>query len=283
MAIINAVRPKACVANIVAHDLAISIKEHEKYFGVGTYPYKHNTDPLLHEALLAHAAHVNVVFTPSDASRGWILHNTPAERVEVIPHGTDLPPEIPPLPAAPVFGYLGAAGPDKGLVYLLIAWRYNKPSSQLIFGGHCYDFVRVCLGNIVHGIQARSIKNTGWVPDVKDFYSQISVYIQPSVTEGFGIEVLEAMSYGRPVIVSAGAGAADIVTSGREGFIVPPGDPQAIREAMDYFHEHPDKIQEMGANAAEKAREYTWDKIEKRYETIYKEIIDANNSTVRPG
>ena len=113
----------------------------------------------------------------------------------------------------------------------------------------------------------------GWVKEISEFYRNISVYIQPSVTEGFGIEVLEAMAYGRPVIVTSGVGAADCVTDGVNGFIVPSRDPQAILEKLNWLYDNPLAIREMGHDARERARDFTWDKIEDKYKEFYTELL----------
>lgn len=266
---------RSYVTNIVAHDLAISIEEHERYYGKGTYPFKHNTDPYLHELLLKHAEGANMIFTPSTAAERWIRANIKNEHVKVIPHGTDIPAEV----IQPVqlvrggvrFGYLGAFGPDKGLPYLLMAWKHS-PNGELVFGGgHC-QYIKQLAVQIDPTLKNQAY--LGWVDKVSDFYHNIAVYIQPSVTEGFGIETIEAMACARPVIVCSGAGSADAVTDGVDGFVVPPRDPAAILEKMNFFADHPEKITEMGAKAREKVTaQYTWTKVEEMYVNAYRELL----------
>lgn len=264
LAILETCRPKHYVVNIVAHDLKESIAEHELDYGKGSYPFKHNTDEYLHKLLLAHTRNADAVLTPSTRSAKWIHENIETKRVMVIPHGTDLPVNILPIPNEFRVGYMGAAGPDKSLPYLFQAWNiYGR--DKLVLAGSCCKTVG----------PSPIVELLGWVNDVADFYNQISIYIQPSITEGFGIEILEAMAYGRPVIVSSGAGAADLVEEGVNGFIVPPRDPQAILDKILYFKNNPSAIAEMGQHAKQAAASYTWDKIEKRYEEFYREILAA--------
>ena len=272
LAILDAVRPKHYVVNVVAHDLKVSIEEHERYYGIGTYPFKHNTYPYLHELLLKHAENADCVICPSTSAEKWIINNLKIKRVKVIPHGCEIPGQFSPLPQKFTAGYLGAFGPDKGLLYLMIAWDYFDKDSELIFGGSCGSSIKQIATNIIKN--NTTYKVLGWVNNISDFYNQISVYIQPSVTEGFGIEILEAMSYGRPVIVSSGAGGADAVRDGIDGFIVPPRNPQAILDKLNYFKKYPANIREMGRAARERAMEFTWDKVEQKYEELYKEILN---------
>ena len=273
LAILETVKPKHYVVNIVAHDLNISIEEHERYYGIGTYPFKHNTDLYLHELLLKHSENADCVICPSTSAEKWIKNNLKIKRVKVISHGCDIPETISSIPNEFKVGYLGAFGPDKGLIYLLMAWDHFNKDSELIFAGNCSKPIEQLAKDIIKHNQ--TYKTLGWVKDIADFYNQISVYVQPSVTEGFGIEILEAMSYGRPVISSSGAGGVDVIRDGIDGFIVPPRNPQAILDKLFYFKNNPQEIIKMGLAAREQSKLFSWDKIEEKYVNLYKEIINA--------
>jgi glycosyltransferase involved in cell wall biosynthesis len=250
----------------VAHDLQESIKEHELFYGKGSYQFKHNTDPYLHELLLKHATRADLIFTPSSTSKDWIEKNIPGRKVCVIPHGTEIPYSFQSYPEKFTVGYLGAYGPDKGIAYLTSAWKKN-PSGELLLGGTCCKVLEQS-----YKLVPKEFPNTrlvGWVNQVYEFYNQLSIYVQPSVTEGFGIEILEAMAHGRPVIASRGAGGADVITDGVDGFVVPPRDIEALAARINFFIDHPAAIAIMGEQAHHTAREYSWDKIEKRYVDAY--------------
>lgn len=279
LAILDAVRPKKYVVSIIAHDLAVSIQEHEKYFGPGTYGLKHNTDPYLHDCLLKHAEGADAVLTPSKHSEKWVLANIPHAKPVVIPHGCEIPATVSPLPPDLRFGYLGAAGADKGLLYLLTAWKYFT-GGQLFFAGSQCEQIKAMAAAVdpIHNnapmpVGRRTQTYLGWVESTAAFYNQVSVYIQPSATESFGIETIEAMAHGRPVICSAGAGSADAVTDGVDGFVVPARDPNAILDKLVFFRDAPWRIAEMGAKAREKARSYSWAEVEKRYVRFYEELL----------
>lgn len=271
LAILAAAKPKKYVVSIIAHDLAESIAEHERYFGKGSYPFKHNTDPYLHELLLKHAEGANAIITPSTHSEKWIRANIKNSNVVVIPHGTEIPANVSPLPSQFRAGFLGAAGPDKGVPYLLLAWKFFTGNGELVFGGaHC-DYIRQFAQKIEQTLRGQIY--LGWIEKTSDFYNQISVYCAPSVSEAFHIELLEAMAHGRPVIATTGTCAPDVITDGVDGFIVPPREPQAILERLNYFKAYPANIAEMGKAAREKAKLFSWESVEKRYIEFYKEII----------
>jgi glycosyltransferase involved in cell wall biosynthesis len=101
-----------------------------------------------------------------------------------------------------------------------------------------------------------------FVPHEKlnDFYKQNDIFVFPSLIEGFGLVVLEAMASGLPVIVSDRAGSSDIVRDGIDGFVIPSGNAQMLKEKIIYFYNNRDKIEEMGKNASLNVRNYTWEK-----------------------
>lgn len=192
-----------------AHDKELSQREHEL---VGlAYDYPHMTDPELWKRYVAGYLAADVLICPSTHSADVMRKYGRSGPIEVIPHGVDLPPVIVPPPKEFRVGYIGAVGPDKGLRYLLTAWKaLGYKDATLVLAGqsmtHSYieQFVKFFGGD-------SRIERIGWTESVSDFYNNVSVLVQPSVTEGFGCTVLEAMAHGRPVVCSRGAGASDVV------------------------------------------------------------------------
>lgn len=87
------------------------------------------------------------------------------------------------------------------------------------------------------------------------------------------MEVVEAASHGRPVIVSDGAGAKDYVKDGDNGFIVPKRDPKAIADKIQYFKDNPKEIIRIGKNAREKSLNYDWKIIREKYTNLWKSLL----------
>jgi len=270
IALLNKIKPKKTLVNIVAHDLATSIEEHGRIMGT-TYPFAHNTDPYLHKTLLKHAALADVVLTPSEGSARWIKENIEAKRIEVVPHGCDLPENVAPIPEEFKAGYLGVWGPDKGLIYLILAWNsLNYKNVEFVFAGDCGESLAIMMPGLID--TGSRYKILGRVPDTTPFYDSLSVYVQVSVTEGFGMPVLEAMAHGRPVIVTEGTGASFLVEDGEDGLVIPIRNPRAIADSLDYLKNHPEEAVRMGDRARKKAEAFTWDKIERRYSEIYESL-----------
>jgi glycosyltransferase involved in cell wall biosynthesis len=255
-----------------AHDRKESIKE---FHNLGlVYPFEHIKNDILWKIFSSDIKEADIVITPSKASAEFLLKEG-AKRVEIISHGINIPDEkdIKPFPNEFRVGYIGSWGPDKGVIYLLQSWSSLKYN----------DSILILAGNQSQYIEQEPFKKyaiegkyhlTGFIPNIADFYNYIDIYIQPSVVEGFGLETLEAMSYGRPVIVSDGAGSADVVTDGVDGFIVPKSNQEAITKEIQYFKDNPKEIEMMGINARKKSIRYDWKIIKEKYISVWKNLLD---------
>lgn len=254
------------IVDCPAHNLKHSIEEFERLSG--SYPFKNMTDPLLRKMQFQYQRDADIVMVQAKMSIQWLddlgIH---PHKVVVIPGGCHLPEAIPPPPERFGVGYLGSLGYDKGVNWLLNAWLNSGiKDADLILAGN--DSATIPPELLAEWNQHNSVKVMGWLEDMTQFWTWISVYVQPSVTEGFGLPVLEAMSYGRPVIVTEGAGASEIVINGEEGLVIPIRNPEAIAGSINWFMTHPGEIIRMGANARKKAEHYTWARAQREYEKV---------------
>ena len=85
--------------------------------------------------------------------------------------------------------------------------------------------------------------------DINDFYNEVDVLCLPSIDEGFGMVVLEAMSNGIPTIISKNVGASDLISDKANGMIVNPGNADEVYQAMKYFINSKDEIYTYGIQA----------------------------------
>ena len=90
--------------------------------------------------------------------------------------------------------------------------------------------------------------------DLACAYAASDVFVHSAPWEGFGLVVIEAWTYGRPVVVSRGAGVAELVNDGMNGYTTPPGQASAIADRILDLLDHPDRAQRMGAVGAQTAR-----------------------------
>lgn len=257
--------------SLMFHNRETSITEHEKFYG--KYPYIYVKDDKLWNLYIGGIIEADVCIAsgkhPADNMR-----QEGAKRVATIPLGCDIPSsdKIKPFPTEFRVGYLGEYGPDKGIRYLIESWgSLSYTDSTLILAGRQSETIGPKFINLV--AKGGNFNILGYVKDVAEFYNHISVYVQPSATEGFALEVPEAMSYGRPVICSDGAGAADLVENGSTGFIVPKMDINAIAEKIDWFKNHQQEMYIMGGRSKSVVKNYTWEKTIEKYVNIWKFLL----------
>jgi Glycosyl transferases group 1. len=91
-------------------------------------------------------------------------------------------------------------------------------------------------------------------------YAHSLCVVCPAFEEDYGLTAIEAMAFHKPVIVcSDGGGYREFIQDGVNGFIVEP-EGQAIADAINYLADNPDKLKQMGDNAYEFSRQYSWEK-----------------------
>lgn len=211
-----------------AHDIQVSRSEHD-LLGM-PFDYPHLIDPDQWKMYQRGYQLADVVVCPSRYS-AQIMRGYGCDRVAIIPHGCDLPDRVAKIPSRFVVGYLGQPGPDKGLVYLLRAWdawsRDHVDALLIVAGRGTMDLLPWIREHCLHG--AYSVR--GEVEDPREIYDALCVYVQPSATEGFGCEVVEARAHGRPVICSDGAGARDFANH-----VVPARDEASFVTAIDHWY-----------------------------------------------
>lgn len=90
--------------------------------------------------------------------------------------------------------------------------------------------------------------------DVPHILPILDLFVLPSLYEGFGIAILEAMAAARPVVATTAGGIAEFVDHGRSGLLVEPGNPIALADAIQAVLGRPDQGREMGVRGRERVR-----------------------------
>lgn len=159
--------------------------------------------------------------------------------------------------------------PLKGTRYLLDAWDLiDIDEAQLVLCGGISDDVQAELGPRIE--QDASINHLGHVDDIAEQYRQASVFVHPSLTEGFGKVYPEAMASEVPVIATEN-GPTEFIDDA--GFIVPIRDPKAIAEKLRYLHDNPDEAQHMGERGRTIVEANSWEGFSQRVFDGHKAIL----------
>ena len=150
---------------------------------------------------------------------------------------------------------VGTLSVRKGSIYLLkaiykIHHIHKLKNFEFVFNGHIHDEILPIITNY------RSlIDYVGTRPfdQLYKLYSQASVFVLPTIEDGFGNVIAEAMACGVPVIATTNCGSIDIISDGIDGFIVPIRDSNAILEKIIFLYENPDVREKMSIAALAKA------------------------------
>jgi glycosyltransferase involved in cell wall biosynthesis len=211
------------------------------------------------EARLADMIHTASRFT----SQSLVKHaGIDARKVMCVPLGGPPPvarADLPESSAGPVrFLYSGPVSVRKGVHYLLEAWR------SIAAGPHAtldlFGSVQLPLAALEQATRGATFRGHAAPSGLRDAYRAASVLVFPTLCDGFGLVVQEALAHGVPVITTTNAGAADLIQDGRNGFVIAPASVGALVEKMEWCITHPGEISRMRKAALETARVWTWDR-----------------------
>ncbi|HMB20538.1 MAG TPA: glycosyltransferase family 4 protein, partial [Spirochaetota bacterium] len=110
-------------------------------------------------------------------------------------------------------------------------------------------------------------------------YSKTQIALSPSLYEGFGFPAAEAMACELPVIAASGGALPEVIGEHmKTGYLVPPRDPQALADAIDFLIENPKLREKMGKEARKRVlHTFTWENAGREMEAVYREAIDAHS------
>ena len=186
------------------------------------------------------------------AYRSFLDRGVPSSKVAFVPYGVDTD-EYRPLPKRNEgrfrILFVGGLTLRKGLPYLLNAVAgLNWTNAELVLRGtpsaDTQSFLSAYRGTIPISLvppQPRAL--------LSQLYSSASVLVLPSIEDGFGLVIGQALACGTPVIASTHTGGPDVIDEGVNGLIVPPGDAERLREALTRLYENPEMTAEMGRQA----------------------------------
>ena len=177
-----------------------------------------------------------------------------------------------------VVGTTGRLTAVKGHIHLLqAAARILKDRKEIYFvllgDGELGDYLRKYADEAAI---ARNVRFLGWRSDVATVLSAFDVFAFPSLNEGMGKAIVEAMAMGKPVIASDVGGIPDLVVHGENGLLVPPANSEALANAVLDLYENPDKRKKMGEAGKRIAAEYGVDAMLRKIDALYETCLKAS-------
>ena len=168
------------------------------------------------------------------------------------------------------FIYVGGVKELKGISYLLEAFR-DIPTNDAVLtvvGQYCPDDKDIqeykdkveFTGTVLHN-------------EIPDLLRQADVFIFPSLGDSYALSVMEAAACGLPVIISENTGVMDEIQDGVNGFVVPVQSVTSLKSRIEYFINHPEKIESMGREARKMAEQNTWSKYYDCTAEIIKNVV----------
>jgi glycosyltransferase involved in cell wall biosynthesis len=102
----------------------------------------------------------------------------------------------------------------------------------------------------------------------------LDLFVLPSLWEGFSLALLEAMGMGLPVIATRVGGAEEVITSGQNGFLIPPGEPKTLAGSIQEFLSHRDLFRQMARRGQEAVREdFSKERHLSLLQDLYQEVL----------
>ena len=243
--------------------------------------FYNEASPKVKQRMLKTLNSVDVLIVLSHSWKEWFASlGIPKDKIVILHNITSYPSKI---ESARVnygkvhFLFMGEIGQRKGVFDILRALTKRRDELagkiELKIGGNRHE--EELKKAIVAGKLQDIVKFEGWVGGEKklQLLNWADVFILPSFNEGLPISILEAMSYGHPIISTPVGGIPEVVETEKNGILVTPGKEEEIFAAMNYYVENQDKIVSEGEVSKEVAQTYLPDYVLNHLKEIYETLI----------
>jgi glycosyltransferase involved in cell wall biosynthesis len=214
----------------------------------------------------------------------------PRERLEVVHNGIPLPEETPSAqrarrraaaraaigvpPDLPLLVAVGNLYPVKDHATLLRALS-RLPAARIAIAGRGQEEERLRQLAAELGLADR-VQLLGLRDDVETVLAAADVFVQPSLSEGLPLAVLEAMASALPIVATRVGGIPEAIVDGETGLLVPPGDPAALAAALARVLDRPDQAASLGSAARRRAvAAFSVDRMTDHYERLYQRLASC--------
>ena len=191
-----------------------------------------------------------------------------------------------------VVGFIGWLLPIKGPMHLLKAmegvWQDHADTNLVFIGKGDLD-VDLRAEALKTGANGR-VNFLGWRHDIDKIMPIFDIFVLPSLNEGMGRVLVEAMAAGKPIVASNVGGIPDLVAHDHNGLLVPPGDEKALAAAILQLINDPEKAKMMGQRGRERCHQFSLDSMVDKIDQLYMELSriesiipdSSNQSTNQP-
>lgn len=216
------------------------------------------------------------VLAVSGASGQVLEERYGAPPVEILPNAVEqvaAGPASPPDPGRPprILFMGGFANPVKGgsvLVEALPALGAACPRARVDLAGPGEPPPALATGQ-------GHVRWLGWLDEdaKRAALAAADLFVLPSTSEGLPVALLEAMAHGKGIVATRVGGVPEVMEHGRQGLLVPPGDPGALARALAELAGDPGRARALGAGARWRAAELAPERIAERLDALYLEVV----------
>ncbi len=243
------------------------------------------------------ARNARIIITPSQSAKKDLarLFSIPEDKIRAIPHAPDsqFRPRCDPETAAriekrygiirPYLLYVGTLEPRKNLLRAVAAFSRVAsayPEHRFYLAGDLGWRSKELLSALESLPNRERIARLGYVAeeDLAALYSNAQLFVYPSLYEGFGFPVIEAMACGAPVLTSNTSSLAEI--AGGASLLVDPYDSAALADAMDRAMGDEKERERLRLAGLARARSFSWERSTRETLHVYEEALERG--TARP-
>jgi glycosyltransferase involved in cell wall biosynthesis len=183
------------------------------------------------------------------------------------------------------FFFLGSADPRKNIKNVLQAFvRYAQIDTEvrLVVSGKFPPFLKKLLTPMEYAFVQQRCQFIGYIADedLPALYSLAEIFLFPSISEGFGLPILEAMACGTPVITSTLTAMPEV--AGGAALLVDPHQPDAIARAIQQIGSKPLLRQLLIDRGKEQVTNFSWLRTARQLQAIYKTYAPNDELNVTP-
>jgi glycosyltransferase involved in cell wall biosynthesis len=191
-------------------------------------------------------------------------------RIRVVHHGINPPPRTPGVFRKKVILNVGAIQRRKNIVRLVDAFEQTPADWKLVLAGSGGFQAAEIQARIDTSPRRADIDVTGYVTSdrLEELYASAAIFAFPSLDEGFGLPVLEAMARGVPVITSNRSAMPEV--AGDAALLVNPDDTDALAHALNSVIENP---ADWAARGLSRASKFSWSKAARETHAVYHSLL----------